>query len=363
MDTPALAWEGPLSIQEVAQQLIKALFVSHMDQLPSEEALRAEVLRVAIWEQSVLSQSQSLTEARVSTQKILRRARFLWQPIAFARTKKNSSEGVLFEEDLSRQTLESLAEQGDVLSLAGGQWLPTPLRLVPISQDRCLLVGGVPTSLLAREISRKLHLHGSFRQIDVGFTRSYPPFDGVAESWQFQTRENWLGAPPQSFRELLDQFREIALLPQTTQHAADVYVASRDKPQRQRWQPLERVQTSGRYLLRSQRPWGQRFYTIGYIENCQIQMQSQLLESWDIRRLCYALDDDARMPTRVTWNKREETLTLESELPARERKRLATLGSLQTNGTNFYYPRIWRIAPHNEQDVQHILRELAVIIQ
>ncbi|MBA2284910.1 MAG: hypothetical protein H0W02_05475 [Ktedonobacteraceae bacterium] len=42
---------------------------------------------------------------------------------------------------------------------------------------------------------------------------------------------------------------EVDLLPQTTRHAAEVYVSSLDKAQHWRWQPLEKVPKNGRYLL------------------------------------------------------------------------------------------------------------------
>jgi hypothetical protein len=367
MDVSAITWEGPLSIQEVAQQLIKTLFGPLIKQVPPEEALRGEVLRVAIWEQSVLSQQQSITDARVSTQRVLSRARFLWKPISTALKKRDSSSELHVEDELSRRALDDLAEQGDLLSLSGGQWLPAPLRLVPASLDRYLLVGGLPSSFLSYKILQELHLHGSFRQIETSLIQKYPTFDGLAGHWQFQTQESWLGAPVLTPKELLQKFQAEELLPvvqQVTPQNIEVYVASLDKPQGLRWQPPENVHKNGRYLLRSQTPWGQRFYTIGQFENQRIKRQSQIMESWDIRRLCYALDVEAHMPTRVAWNKQQGILILRSELPVRERKRLAALGSLQTNGADYgYYPRIWHISPHYEPEVQNILKELAIVIQ
>ena len=363
MNTPAIVWEGPLSGQEVARQLIEAFFGSQARPGLSEEALRAEVLRVAIWEQSVLTQPQSLESACVSTQKVLRRARFFWQPLFSALEKADSSEETLVEDGLSRRTLESLAEQGDLLSLGNGQWLPAPLRLVPLFRDRYLLVGGIPASLLARDIFQNLRLHGSFRQLDANLAQKYSPFDGFVDPWQFQAQKSWLGDPPPSFEALIDQFRAISLLPQMTQYAAEAYVPLPGRSQSRRWRPLDKVQRDGRYLLRSQKPWGQRFYSIGSVENGQVVMQSQFLESWDIRRLCYALDDEARAPTQANWNRRDGVLTLHSELPARERRRLALLGTLQTNGTDLYYPRLWRISPRYEQDTKKLLGELSIAIQ
>src|SRR5579883_2651209 len=137
-------WEGPLTKQAVAQQLTKALFGAMIQPALPEEALRAEVLRVAIWEQCVLDQQRFLAGTGVSTQKVLRRARFLWEPLSPDFKKEDLSDEALVGDGLSQRALESLAEQGDLLSLPRGQWLPSPLRLVPISSKRYLLVGGVP---------------------------------------------------------------------------------------------------------------------------------------------------------------------------------------------------------------------------
>jgi len=367
METHAITWEGPLSTQEVAAELIKALF-GPLAKQASLEALRAEVLRIAVWEPNILSQPSPIADARISTQRVLSRARSLWKPLseALSPVSKNtdSSSKSLAEDELSRRALDDLAGQGDLLPLSEGQWLPAPLRLVPISSERYLLVGGLPSSLLADKILQELHLHGSFRQIETSLIQKYPTFDGVAGHWQFQTQESWLGTPSPMLKELSQKFQEEDLLPvvqQTTPQNVEVYVASLDKPQGLRWQSPENVSRSGRYLLRSQTPWGQRFYTIGQLENSQIKKQSHVLETWDIRRLCYALDAEAHTPTRVIWNKSQGVLTLRSELPVRERKRLATLGSLQANGTS-YYPRIWHIPPRYEQEVQKILVELTITI-
>lgn len=362
MNTP-ITWEGPLARHEVVQHLTQELCGFSTQSGWSEESLRAEILRVALWEQSVLSRPPSLAEARVSTQRILRRARSLWQPLAPDFSRHDLSDKTFVEETLSRRTLESLAEQGDFLALPKGQWLPAPLRLVPIYRGRYLLVGGLPASLLSTDILQHLIWHDALRQLDAELVQQHPPFDENRGQWQFQTQESWLGAPTPSFRALLRQFQEIALSQQTTQYTAEVYIAKPDTPQRRRWLPLEKIHRAGRYLLRSQKPWGERFYTIGQIENGRILQQSQLLESWDIRRLCYALDDQAQAPTRANWNERTGVLTLQSVLPARERKLLTAMGNLLPNGTTYYYPRLWDISLRYEQDIQKMLRDLSIEIQ
>ena len=80
------------------------------------------------------------SDAAISTQKILNRARILLEPFVVSRLQTSSSSDcadkqISEDDDLDRQFLDELAEQGDLLSLAGGRWLPAPLRLVPITSQ------------------------------------------------------------------------------------------------------------------------------------------------------------------------------------------------------------------------------------
>lgn len=370
METHSLIWEGPLSIDSVASQLKKMLFGSVAEQA-SQEALHAEVIRVALWERSVLCLPATISDAVISTQKILNRARILLEPFIVSRSQTSPSSDyadkqISEDDDLDRQFLDELAEQGDLLSLAGGRWLPAPLRLVPITSELYLLVGGMPSGLLTNLVLENLHLHGSFRQIRADIIQSCPTFDGLDGLWQFQALENWLGTPAMPLTDLLQQFQKRDLLDVASQSTGDdceAYIPSLNKPQALRWRLLHQVDRDGRFLLRNRNLWGQYFYTIAEVEHHRLKRQSQVLESFDIRRLRYALDSEANVPTTAAWSREQGVLTLYSELPARERKRLATLGTLQRNSTDRYYPRIWHIFPQHEQEIQDILSSLHVIIQ
>lgn len=370
METYSLIWEGPLSIANVASQLKKMLFGPVAEQA-SQDALRAEVIRVALWERSVLSRPYAINDAAISTQKILNRARVLLEPFSVSQSQTPSSSNfadrpISEDDNLGRQFLDELAEQGDLLPLAGGRWLPTPLRLVPITSELYLLAGSVPSSLLAALVLENLHLHSSFRQVKADIIQSCSTFDGLDGLWQFQALENWLGAPAVPLADLLQQFQKWDLQDVASQSSpldSEAYVPSLNQPQVLRWRSLYQVDRDGRYLLRCRNLWGQHFYTIAEIGHHRLKRQSQVLESFDIRRLCYALDSEADAPTTATWDRKWGTLTLHSELPARERKRLATLGTLQKNRTGHYYPRIWHISPQHEQKIQDILSSLHVLIQ
>ncbi len=354
MRAQGIVWEGPFPVTTIADQIKMALLSSHAHQA-SQEALSAEAIRVALWVQSAYKQVSSSSDVAVTTRHLLNQARALWTPIRNAyqyslatnktkRSDTHESEGEsVIGINLDRDVLDALAEQGDFYSLGEGRWLPAPLRLVPLSQTRYLLVGGMPTHLLPGTLLHNLHLHGSFRHVDSSALPAMKPDAGHTVQWQFQSLGSWLGASPLSLDDLAQSFNKQELLPVTHHSDADpsleAYAAYVGGPQLLRWRPLDDV-TDGHYLLRTSTPWGIRQYSSGHISNHWLIKQSVLLQHIDIRRLCYALDKQAGKPTRASWNAQRDELSLNSELPERERKLLSSIVLLQENEGS-YYPRRW----------------------
>lgn len=372
MPIQEFTWDGPLTIQEVAKRL-KATLFGPIAKQAAPEAIRAEIIRVALWEQSVLKQPNTFSNAATLTQQLLSRARTLWTPFHDAtpqldtKGEYTAESGWQDEGELNRQALDMLAEQGDLLALPRGHWLPAPLRLVPATPELYLLVGGVPSSLLPEPVLSALCLHGSFRQVRTVIILANPSLNREDNHWEFQTLEHWLGTSHADFQELLSHFRNIEMeivVYQNSLQSIEAYNASINQPQWSRWQSLERISNDGRYLLRERTLWGKTSYSIGEVQSQQIKKQSHVLESLDIRRLCYALDADANVPTKATWKKVKEQglLYLSTELPARERKRLATLGLLQQQGKK-YYPRIWQIALQHESTIKELLAQLGITLE
>ncbi len=374
MSVQKLVWEGPLVLEQAAKQL-KAMLFGHFLTHVALEGLRAELLRAALWELSILRQPDKLIDAAVTTQQILGRARMLWEPlegnvqpaIQYSQgTLENEEEAMQDDEDeddgLHRELLDILAEQGDVLSLERGRWIPAPLRLVPLSRELYLLAGGIPTILLPEPIIQALRLHSSFRQIASKVIQAVPaPYQNGL--WQFQTQESWLGAVPPTLSELVEQFnqQELRAVQRSNTQSLEAYVASINKPQELRWQPLERV-PDGCYLLRNLLSWGLGRYSIGEVQGHDLIKQGQLPASLEIRRLLYALGTAAGAPVRAGWERESNIFVLSNELPARERKKLTTMGSLQANKGLTYYPRRWRVAPYHHQEVWNLLTGLEIRI-
>jgi len=363
---PDSSWDGPLPLTEVREQLKTALF-GLCAQRASSEALRTESIRVAVWALSVQKQGPLLSDTVVSTRQVLAHARGLWMPFRSGngeRLQSNSTryyEDVPGETDLERDILDALEDQGDLFSYPGGYWLSAPLRLVPVTDTQYLLVGGVPTHLLPQTILQRMRLHGSFRQVDGTSIKTLPTSEFISE-WQFQSRENWLGPSPPTLEQLIQKFRTQEMQ-QVSRRAPnqsyEAYMASQDKPQFQRWLPLDHAR-DGRYLVRTQTLWGLRQYSVGDIQSRNMVRQSTELRFVDTRRLCYALDHAANMPTTVIWERVQGRLVLKSDLPARERKLLASIGHLHVPKEG-YYPREWvGIAPQHAERIDEILAQLCI---
>jgi hypothetical protein len=370
MPAQSSSWKGPLLTSDVANQLKTALFGARNPQ-PSYEAetLMAEALRIAIWALNVLKQDPLHTGTAATTRRVLAHARAIWEPL---REKSNehatqqSEQAIgdnVEEADLERDALKALEEQCDAFSLPGGFWLPAPLRLVSTTGTEHLLVGGLPTHLLPPTMLEHIRLHGSFRQIDTATFPGPLPTSTYIRTWQFQSQGDWLGPRPITLEQHIQDFHMRELLPvnlDTASQSLEAYAAYLDKPQAQRWVSFDMVR-DGRYLLRTQMLWGKRQYSVGQVEQHRLVRQNYESPSTDIRRLCYALDREAKTPTRVVQGR--SRIILRSELPARERKQMMAIGNLRIPQEG-YYPREWiGITPQQMSIVHDMLQQLGIRIE
>lgn len=353
-------WEGPLSAMQVASQ-IRQILLGSQGKSASNEALWSEAIRTAVWLLNATNQQGRIPDTGASTKQVLIQVRQLLKPL-HAENKPHAQNGTSATDeeqiqDSERDRLEALEEQGDLFSLPGGYWLPAPPRLVPLTDAQYLLVGGIPISVLP-ELQPHLHLHGCFRHIQL--TTPTPQF---LSSWQFQSLQNWLGPTPSTLQQMIDDFRAYSLQPVSLQESVsrtiEVYIGQVNKPQARRWQTLDRV-NSGRYLLRTQLPWGKRQYSIGRVQNHFLTEQSETLQFTDIRRLCYTLDYHSNTPTTVEWDSTRGKLTLHSELPIYERKYLASIAVLYLPQEQ-YYPRTWiNIIQQHHKTIEKMLHNLGI---
>jgi hypothetical protein len=367
MSVQLLSWEGPLEPAHIASRLTAMLFGRRPERI-APDALRAELLRAALWEFSVVRPSGAMLEATATTHQVLGRARALWEPLEgtlwTAPPHQPDGEALLVEEGndgLNRAFLDMLAEDGDALTLGRGRWLPAPLRLVPLSDTLYVLVGGLPTALLPEPLRQDLRFHGHFRQIARGAI-SATPAPHQDDHWQFQTQESWLGTLPPPGPELVEQFARQELTPvlRNDSPSLEAYVARLDQPLQWRWRSLEQV-PDGRYLLRNTGSWGQGRYSIGEVRGHTLLKQGQVPPFIELRRLLHALATAAGAPARARWEHNGTILSLSSALPARERKKLAVLASPQEGLA--YAPYRWSVETQHHREVWTLLTALGMRVQ
>ncbi len=359
MQKASVVWEGPLSAKEVADEIQKTLFGTHVQKIPYE-ALRAEAIRVAVWMLTASKQQEHFPEEGAATRQVLMQARILLSSLhQVSRTERsglpeNDAEDQMY--DVERDVLDALEDQGDLFSLPGGYWLPAPPRLVPLGNLLYLFAGGMPI-YLRPALQKYLYLHGTFRQVrDVSLQKE------AFGTWQFQSKQQWLGPKPPTLQQLYADFLKCSLLPVSQQEGAsrglEAYACQSGKTQATRWRLPDNV-ADGRYLLRTQVQWGKRQYSIGLIQNRRLVEQSSTMPFLDIRRLCYALDHSKGMPTSVEWAPTQGKLTLRSEFPMRERKELASIATLQVPDEG-YYPRSWIIPREHHETLKGMLQDLGI---
>ena len=355
-------WEGRISTAAMISQQIKVAFFGAQAERISYEALSAEFVRVALWALSNHMESLPLAQASVSTRRLLDQSRTFWDPFKTAQLVE-SKPALLLEPDIDRELLDALEEQGDVLSFAGGSWLPTPLRLVPLAANHYLLVGGIPTHLLPSSIQQLLVFHGTFRQMENKAILTLEEGLRSVLDWRFQSLDSWLGSSPATLEDLVRHFelQELFQVISQSDSSLEAYVADDNQPQYLRWHPINSV-PDGRYLLRTSTPWGMKQYSIGAIHNYRLTQQGGELRKTDIRRLCYALDKRVYQPTWASWNIQRRELLLRSQLPGREVKFLSSIGTLQENKEG-YYPRRWIISPQFVERVEEMLTNLGIQIR
>ena len=374
-------WQWPLTGPQVESDARTAL-LGRAEALASLEVLSAEAVRVALWARRPPLCHVSIRDAAITTRDALSLARTLLMPF---RTVDGASEivnGTIREtlEDIkarsdddtpdatvtpNRRLLDLLADQGDMQPLPKGHWVPAPLRLVPIIENQLsLLVGSLPTRALPIDVQAALQLFGAFRRI------AYKALDLDTSALAallripIQPLSQWLGPMPPTRDALLEwmRTRELAPVVDKASFEVEAYAPFVNKPQGLRWVPLRDVTRDGRYLLRRRMSWGSPRFTVGEIRRGELMIQSSIIPGEHIRRLQYALDWEARTPTTAEWSPQRGTLTLQSEIPTRERKLLSTLGTLEANGER-YYPRRWTHLPQTSaENIERMLTDLGITL-
>ncbi len=267
-----------------------------------------------------------------------------------------------FLREVLRSELQSLAAAGDLAELDSGLWLPAPTRLVEVGEgvEFSLLVGGIPSRMLAEAVRIDVSRNGPFRLLKrrAAALLSYP----------LEPLSEWARKPNEPLdawgRYLLDS--DIPEFTETQDGAKlELYLparANRGAPQFKRW--YERYEDAkGRFIARRIRVYGAREYRIVEVDRKRVTRSGAILTRHEARRLMYAVDSAANNPTRAKWMARGEggDLVLTSELPESERRIFGAMGVFEPNPERVYERR-WTFSAHGRQ-ILDTLRDLHIDVQ
>ncbi len=260
------------------------------------------------------------------------------------------------------ETLLELAIIGDIASLPGGYWIPTPLRIVNLPDAKhWLVLGGMPTHLLPSSLHAVLEHNGTAR-----FLTSLP--DEQKPDIDHQPYQEWLRTPDQAIDQWTSTVLDTVVLNPAGEISIDVYAPAKARGgsyQYERWTKQIGKLSSGRYLARIVRRRNSPAYMIAQIDNGRpVALGVPDLGEGDIRRLMYGLDRHAHNPVRIMAKRHSTywTLTLRSALPYAEHRLLLALGTLRTRDDGKYYPRWWDVPVRYFSQVYRALIDLGAAV-
>ena len=257
-----------------------------------------------------------------------------------------------------KEALQELSDNGDLVEMSNGQWLPAPTREVCLGtgDDLRLLVGGFPTSLLSATHVAHIEHAGPYRRVR-----------GEALSKELdlpqQSLEAWMGHAPDDLRGWTQSVLQGSFeRHRPTGRSVEVYapeLSPASKPQAFRW--VDRTdKLVGTYLSREELPFGGKRHYAVKIAKGQIS-GIRTIRAFDLRRLMYGLDLLAEKSVSVEEiaDGTETAFILKSELPQAEQRFFAALGQLVVPEDK-YYPRIWKFHHDHAAEIKRRLAALGV---
>jgi|HubBroStandDraft_2_1064218.scaffolds.fasta_scaffold00775_7 hypothetical protein len=323
-------------------------------------SFRAECLRAALWA------SSNGATMPVYVTRLWGVAGPLLKPDPdFAKSRDEKSGEKIEPGEILRETLEEMELIGDVSRLAGGYWLPAPLRVVPLrALHHSLLIGGRPVWALPKELATRLDYSGVTRFVA-----------GTVDGIPSESEESWCRLP----REDVDK-QSARILGQAElrefddpEIEFDVYAAgvpgvrgSHDEFQVHRWTGTISALPDGLYLARQKLFRGRAHYAVAEITKGKI-VRTGTLDARDggIRRLMYGIDLLAKCPVRVlvTRDSGSCKFVLSNEVPRAEHRLLTALATLKLPEDGGYYPRVWMSATRYAPQIERVFERLGVRVE
>jgi hypothetical protein len=262
-----------------------------------------------------------------------------------------------------RRILDELSDAGDLVSLPEGRWLPAPTRevILNLDSDERLIVGGVPTNVLPKELRRQIVHHGPYRRV-MG------PALGDALELPKESMTSWTRGLDRSIVNWSEEILNVELVPYQEPYDGSrlrIYapeLITKGSLQINRWceRPKE---LSGRYLAVRERVFGVKEFRIVELKRGTVVASNDCLAPGDARRLMYALDSRANKPVEIQFGVKGGRffIVLRSELPRSEQRLFGALGTLVVP-EGAYYPRTWWFAECYRTIITQALLALGVIL-
>jgi hypothetical protein len=273
--------------------------------------------------------------------------------------------------DPVRRVLEALDDLREIAHLGRGYWLPTPLRFVSLpGVDSVLVVGGLSTSELRRYLHTKVTTSWIARVLD----KKHLPADALDDRTRWQSFENWQGSPVDALqdwaREKMKNARRTLVPSASGVRDFEIYSPGlrTNQPQFFRWVPAREMPRAPTELLlcrASERGmFAVRRYWLGTTAGPRGALHAvdeSPIDSKDVRRLQYALDQLSGFPTTVHFHQ-DSSATLfhfKSLLPPEERRLLIAFGKDESIRAG-RLPQLFRFASESATVIQTALKRLGV---
>jgi len=325
----------------------------------SVTSLAAECLRACLWPLSGAGRSGVYISRVLNVAMQLTAGGALLEPV-----KAAGSDGHLKARDLLADVLDELESIGDVASLPGGYWLPGPLRQVDMGQNSpALLIGGVPTWLLAR---------AGLAVKQPGLARFLTDRSSRLPTEDFA---GWARVPIEPLLEWTTRIVDQGdLLPLPANEGSLEFMfytpgqgsGGKGPFQYNRWNSNPETIRDGRYLVRYEIFKGPRHYAIGRVESGQLVATGSVASGASaVRRLLYGLDLLARLPTtvQILEGDGESVFVFRSKLPQAEERLFVATGFLEPNSSGRLYPQWWHIPLVLAPDCEAVLLRLGVNLE
>lgn len=313
----------------------------------SSVAICSVTLRAALWSLSNCGKDS------VHTRKLLNTAANLTEPLL----DESETESVT---DRLKEALAELETIGDVAHTSHGNWVPAPLRYVPLKAvNRWLLVGGCPTHCLPLKLSEALIHEGPARFLPIDPAK-------IDIELRKQSVSDWAALPNEPVTDLARRvMSETPLAPYYSTEFEFQYYSpsvSGQTLQYYRWVDDAKRLPDGRYLAREMTKWSFRYF-IAQVQGGRVVATGPLLYE-DVRRLMYGIDAVEKRPTIVGVIQHGDScqFIVRNELPQAEYRLFTVLGKLYLPPKG-YYPRTWEVRRDLAPQVREALQHLGVVVE